>query len=51
MGRLPKTCVICGGASGITTMKALKDRGIPFDCFDKGDRPGGMWVFMNVDGV
>lgn len=48
---LPKVCVIGAGSSGITTVKALADRGIPFDCFERSDRVGGNWVFANGNGM
>lgn len=50
MFSLPKVCVIGAGSSGIAVCKALWDRGIPFDCFEKGDRVGGNWVFKNSNG-
>jgi dimethylaniline monooxygenase (N-oxide forming) len=48
---LPRVCVIGAGSSGIATVKALVDRGIPFDCFEKSDRVGGNWVFGNKNGM
>jgi dimethylaniline monooxygenase (N-oxide forming) len=48
---LPKVCIIGAGSSGIAAAKALKDRGIPFDCFEKSDRVGGNWVFGNKNGM
>ena len=48
---LPKVCVIGAGSSGIAAAKALADRGIPFDCFEKSDRVGGNWVFANKNGM
>jgi dimethylaniline monooxygenase (N-oxide forming) len=48
---LPTACVIGAGSSGIAAAKALHDRGIPFDCFEKSDRVGGNWVFGNVNGM
>jgi dimethylaniline monooxygenase (N-oxide forming) len=48
---LPKACIIGAGSSGIAAAKALKDRGIPFDCFEKSDRVGGNWVFGNKNGM
>jgi cation diffusion facilitator CzcD-associated flavoprotein CzcO len=48
---LPKVCVIGAGSSGIAVIKALRDRGIPFDCFEKSDRVGGNWVFGNTNGM
>jgi len=49
--RLPRTCIIGAGSSGITAAKALYERGIPFDCFEKSDRVGGNWVFQNKNGM
>src|SRR5450755_2633402 len=51
MSDLPIACVIGAGSSGITAAKALHDRGIPFDCFEKSDRVGGNWVFGNTNGM
>jgi dimethylaniline monooxygenase (N-oxide forming) len=48
---LPNVCVIGAGSSGITAVKALHERGIPFDCFEKSDRIGGNWVFENNNGM
>src|SRR5262249_2467254 len=42
---------IGAGSSGIAACKALKDRNVPFDCFEKGDRVGGNWVFQNKNGM
>lgn len=47
----PRVCVIGAGSSGITAVKALHERGIPFDCFEKSDRVGGNWVFENKNGM
>src|SRR4051812_12359909 len=51
MGTLPKAAVIGAGSSGIATAKALHERGIDFDCFEKSDRVGGNWVFGNKNGM
>ncbi len=51
MNELPKVCIVGAGSSGIAIAKALKDRGIPFDCYEKGDRVGGNWVFKNKNGM
>jgi dimethylaniline monooxygenase (N-oxide forming) len=51
MSELPNACVIGAGSSGIAAAKALHERGIPFDCFEKSDRVGGNWVFGNVNGM
>src|SRR5436190_12036623 len=48
--RVAAVCVIGAGASGITAIKALADRGIAYDCFELGDRVGGVWVLGNTNG-
>jgi dimethylaniline monooxygenase (N-oxide forming) len=50
-GSPPRACVIGAGSSGIAAIKALADRGIPFDCFEKSDRVGGNWVLGNRNGM
>jgi hypothetical protein len=50
-GGLPRTCIIGAGSSGIAVAKALRDRGVPFDCFEKSDQVGGNWVFGNRNGM
>jgi dimethylaniline monooxygenase (N-oxide forming) len=47
----PRACIIGAGSSGIAAAKALHERGIPFDCFEKSDRVGGNWVFQNTNGM
>jgi dimethylaniline monooxygenase (N-oxide forming) len=44
-------CVIGAGSSGLTTIKALKDQNIPFDCFEKGSGIGGNWRYENDNGM
>jgi dimethylaniline monooxygenase (N-oxide forming) len=51
MPDLPSVCVIGAGSSGIAAAKALHERGIPFDCFEKSDQVGGNWVFGNRNGM
>ncbi len=46
-----RACVIGAGSSGIAAAKALHERGIAFDCFEKSDRVGGNWVFENRNGM
>jgi dimethylaniline monooxygenase (N-oxide forming) len=46
-----RACIIGAGSSGIAAAKALHERGIPFDCFEKSDRVGGNWVFQNKNGM
>jgi cation diffusion facilitator CzcD-associated flavoprotein CzcO len=48
---VPHVCIIGAGSSGIAAAKVLHERGIPFDCFEKGDRVGGNWVFGNSNGM
>ena len=45
MSKLPYSCIIGAGSSGVTTAKALIERGLPFDCFDRSDDIGGNWYF------
>lgn len=49
--RLPKTCIIGAGSSGIAVAKVFSAFGIPFDCFERSDRVGGNWVFKNTNGM
>ena len=46
----PRVAIIGAGACGIAAAKALGDAGVPFHCFEKGDRVGGNWVFKNSNG-
>jgi dimethylaniline monooxygenase (N-oxide forming) len=48
---LPTVCVIGAGSSGIAAAKALHQRGLDFDCFEKSDRVGGNWVYKNRNGM
>jgi cation diffusion facilitator CzcD-associated flavoprotein CzcO len=47
----PRACIIGAGSSGIAGAKALHERGIPFDCYEKSDKIGGNWVFGNPNGM
>jgi cation diffusion facilitator CzcD-associated flavoprotein CzcO len=51
MSDRPRVCVIGAGSSGIAVVKALKDRGIPQACYEKGDDIGGNWYFRNSNGM
>src|SRR3954451_959540 len=51
MTPVSSVCVIGAGSSGIAAVKALSQRGIAFDCFEKSDRVGGNWVFRNTNGM
>ncbi len=47
----PSICIIGAGISGITMMKALRDRGIRYTTFEKSDQIVGNWVFRNPNGM
>lgn len=47
---LPRACVIGAGSSGIAAAKALYLAGVPYDCFEKGARIGGNWLYNNPNG-
>jgi cation diffusion facilitator CzcD-associated flavoprotein CzcO len=51
MSGVPRACVIGAGSSGIAVAKTFAERGIPFDCYERGDRVGGNWVFGNRNGM
>ncbi|HRO59697.1 MAG TPA: NAD(P)/FAD-dependent oxidoreductase [Burkholderiaceae bacterium] len=44
-------CIIGAGSSGIVVAKALLQRGLAFDCFEKGSDIGGMWRYQNDNGM
>jgi dimethylaniline monooxygenase (N-oxide forming) len=48
---MTKVCVIGAGSSGIVAAKTLHERGIPFDCFEKGSGVGGLWRYENDNGA
>ena len=50
MNRPPRVSVIGAGACGLVAVKALTDARLPVQCFEKGDRVGGNWVFKNKNG-
>lgn len=51
MRPLPRVTVIGAGACGIAAAKALADANVEFQCFEKGSRVGGNWVFRNSNGL
>ncbi|HVF77365.1 MAG TPA: NAD(P)-binding domain-containing protein [Solirubrobacteraceae bacterium] len=51
MTALPTAAIIGAGSSGIAASKALKQRGIAFECYEASDRVGGNWVFGNRNGM
>ncbi len=46
-----KVCIVGAGSSGMVACNALRQRGIPYDCFEKGSTIGGNWRFENDNGV
>lgn len=44
-------CVIGAGGSGLAAAKALHDRGVIFDCFERGSGTGGLWRYGNDNGL
>jgi dimethylaniline monooxygenase (N-oxide forming) len=44
-------CVVGGGVAGIATAKALAERDVDFDAFERSDRLGGVWSYGNPYGV
>lgn len=46
-----KVCIVGAGSSGIVCAKILRQRGIPFDCFEMGSGLGGNWRYGNDNGV
>jgi dimethylaniline monooxygenase (N-oxide forming) len=49
--RLPTTCVIGAGSSGIAATKALQGHGFDVVTYEASDRVGGNWVFRNRNGM
>ncbi len=43
--------MIGAGSSGIASCQVLAERGIPFDCFEKGSEVGGNWRYENDNGM
>jgi hypothetical protein len=46
-----RVCIVGAGSSGIASCQVLQDRGIPFDCFEKGSGVGGNWRYDNDNGM
>ncbi len=44
-----RVCVVGAGPSGIAAAKALQDRGLSFDCFERRSRAGGLWAVTEGD--
>ena len=48
---MDRVCVIGAGSSGIAAAQVLAERGIDFDCFERGSGVGGNWRYENDNGV
>jgi dimethylaniline monooxygenase (N-oxide forming) len=46
-----RVCIIGAGSSGLVAAKTLHERGLSFDCFEKGSGVGGLWRYQNDNGV
>jgi hypothetical protein len=46
-----KVCIIGAGSSGMVAAKVLRERSIPYDCFEKGSDIGGNWRYGNDNGL
>jgi dimethylaniline monooxygenase (N-oxide forming) len=44
-------CIIGAGSSGVAVAKALREKGLAFDCIEKGSDIGGMWRYQNDNGL
>jgi dimethylaniline monooxygenase (N-oxide forming) len=44
-------CIIGAGSSGVAAAKALKAKGVAFECFEIGSNIGGMWRYANDNGL
>ena len=44
-----RVCIIGAGPSGIAASKALHERGLSFDCFERRARAGGLWAVDEGD--
>ena len=42
--------VVGAGPAGLCALKELAGAGFDVTCFEKGDRPGGLWVYENESG-
>lgn len=43
--------IIGAGSSGVAAGKALRDKGLAFDIYEKGSNLGGMWRYENDNGL
>jgi hypothetical protein len=47
----PRVAVVGAGAAGLTAVKELRAVGAEVVAYDKGDRPGGLWVNKSASGI
>jgi dimethylaniline monooxygenase (N-oxide forming) len=47
IGSQGRVAVIGAGSSGMAACQVLQERGLAFDCFEKGSDVGGMWRYEN----
>jgi len=48
---MPTACIIGAGVSGIAAARALRDRGVQVQVYEKGSSPGGLWRYQNDNGL
>jgi dimethylaniline monooxygenase (N-oxide forming) len=46
-----RVAIVGAGSSGIAACQVLEERGIRFDCFEKGSDIGGLWRYENDNGL
>ncbi len=46
-----KVCVIGAGSSGIAMCRALEQRGVPYDCYERRTEIGGLWRYPAGSGT
>src|SRR5215510_14392783 len=46
-----EVAVIGAGSSGLAVLKALRDRGVDVECFERGSDVGGLWRYENDSGL
>eukprot|EP00884_Botryococcus_braunii_P011312 jgi/Botrbrau1/20181/Bobra.0173s0079.1 len=44
-------CVVGAGCAGLSACNALRERGIPYVCYEKGSKIGGLWRIENDNGL
>ena len=49
-GTREPVCIVGAGVAGISAASALSRVGVPFDWFDDGSQPGGLWRYENDNG-